>query len=325
VADSQDVAAMLRQRSADYPSPQLGPVSVGVSGRAALAAGRLDEALDLLNPTVELLVASDENIGWTYRYQLPHTIALGMRGNPDQARAALDVLDRHRHPGWQYLEYERALAQGWVAAAQGAVSEAISTLTAAAETARANGQFAAEVVCLQTVTQFGDGSRDGRLRELENIVEGPRAGVAARFAAALFDGDAPELSTISEEFEKIGDLIAAMDAAAYAALAHRRAERKGSSLTCSARADELAHRCGGASTPALRKASERLPLSDREREIAMLIGMGLSTRAIAERLTLSLRTVEGHIYRAMSKTGAADRDELAAMLPSRNESNKLIR
>lgn len=173
VADSQDVAAMLRQRSADYPSPQLGPVSVGVSGRAALAAGRLDEALDLLNPTVELLVASDENVGWTYRYQLPHTIALGMRGNPDQARAALDVLDRHRHPGWQYLEYERALAQGWVAAAQGAVSEAISTLTAAAETARANGQFAAEVVCLQTVTQFGDGSRDGRLRELENIVEGP--------------------------------------------------------------------------------------------------------------------------------------------------------
>ena len=47
----------------------------------------------------------------------------------------------------------------------------------------------------------------------------------------------------------------------------------------------------------------------------MLIGLGLSTRTIAERLTLSLRTVEGHIYRAMSKTGATDRDQLAAMLP----------
>jgi DNA-binding CsgD family transcriptional regulator len=65
----------------------------------------------------------------------------------------------------------------------------------------------------------------------------------------------------------------------------------------------------------LRKASERLPLSDREREIAMLIGLGLSNGAIADRLTLSVRTVEGHIYRAMSKTGASDRDELAAMLP----------
>jgi len=106
-----------------------------------------------------------------------------------------------------------------------------------------------------------------------------------------------------------------MDAAAHAALIHREAERKGSSLTCSARADELSRRCGGASTPALRKASKRLPLSDREREIAMLIGLGLSNGAIAQRLTLSIRTVEGHIYRAMSKTGATDRDALAAMLP----------
>jgi len=47
----------------------------------------------------------------------------------------------------------------------------------------------------------------------------------------------------------------------------------------------------------------------------MLIGLGLFNGAIAERLTLSVRTVEGRIYRAMSKTGAADRDELAAMLP----------
>jgi DNA-directed RNA polymerase specialized sigma24 family protein len=44
-------------------------------------------------------------------------------------------------------------------------------------------------------------------------------------------------------------------------------------------------------------------------------GRGLSTRAIAERPTLSVRTVEGHIYRAMARTGTTDRDELAAMVP----------
>ena len=69
------------------------------------------------------------------------------------------------------------------------------------------------------------------------------------------------------------------------------------------------------STPALRQASEPLPLTDREREIVMLIGEGLSNRAVAERLTLSVRTVESHIYRAMSKTGTTSRDELAALLP----------
>ena len=35
---------------------------------------------------------------------------------------------------------------------------------------------------------------------------------------------------------------------------------------------------------------------------------------IAERLTLSVRTVESHIYRAMLKTGTSSRDELAALL-----------
>ena len=46
----------------------------------------------------------------------------------------------------------------------------------------------------------------------------------------------------------------------------------------------------------------------------MLIGEGLSNRAVAERLTLSVRTVEGHIYQAMEKTGTTSRDELAALL-----------
>ena len=40
---------------------------------------------------------------------------------------------------------------------------------------------------------------------------------------------------------------------------------------------------------------------------------------IAERLTLSVRTVESHVYRAMSKTGTTTRDELAALLPRRGE------
>ena len=103
--------------------------------------------------------------------------------------------------------------------------------------------------------------------------------------------------------------------AAQAALVYRRQDLRGSALGCSTRADALAEQCGGARTPALRQASEPLPLTDREREIVMLIGEGLSNRAVAERLTLSVRTVESHIYRAMLKTGTTSRDELAALIP----------
>lgn len=115
----------------------------------------------------------------------------------------------------------------------------------------------------------------------------------------------------------MGDLVAAVDAAAHAALTYRHQDRRGSALGCSTRAEALAEQCG-ATTPALRQASERLPLTDRERQIVMLLSQKLSSPAIAERLTLSRRTVEGHIYRAMAKTGVATREQLAALLPRRD-------
>ena len=52
-------------------------------------------------------------------------------------------------------------------------------------------------------------------------------------------------------------------------------------------------------------------LSPREREIARLIAHGLTNRQIAEELTLSVRTVEGHIYNARTKLDVATRHELA--------------
>ncbi|MGV0873601.1 response regulator transcription factor [Mycolicibacterium sp. XJ879] len=153
------------------------------------------------------------------------------------------------------------------------------------------------------------------------MVDGPRVGLAARFAAALRVGDPGQLASLSEEFEDMGDRVAAVDAAAHATLAYRRQDRRGSALGCSARAEALAAQCG-ISTPALRQASEKLPLTDREAEIVMLLGEGLSNRAIAERLTLSVRTVESHIYRAMTKTDTASRDELANILPRRNRNGR---
>jgi DNA-binding CsgD family transcriptional regulator len=138
--------------------------------------------------------------------------------------------------------------------------------------------------------------------------------LASRFAAALAACDAPQLAELSVEFEHMGDLVAAVDAAAHACTAFRHNEKRGSALGCSARAEALAKQCGGVSTPALREVSEPLPLTPREREIVRLLGSGSSTRDVAERLSLSARTVEGHVYRAMTKTGTTTRDELIHLL-----------
>ena len=70
--------------------------------------------------------------------------------------------------------------------------------------------------------------------------------------------------------------------------------------------------------PALELARAPLPVSSREREVAVLAADGLSNRQIAARLQVSVRTVESHTYRACTRLGLPDRAALAeAVVPGR--------
>jgi DNA-binding NarL/FixJ family response regulator len=52
-------------------------------------------------------------------------------------------------------------------------------------------------------------------------------------------------------------------------------------------------------------------LTDREREIAELIGQGLGNKMIARQLDISERTVKAHLSAIFQKTGVKDRLQLA--------------
>ena len=260
IAEAHDIAEIFARRVWVEVLRQFQPICTAIVGRVALAAGQLGTACSSLESAGVMFAAMGETYGWGYRNQLARTTALAVSGKTAEAAAELVLLEKLRHPGWRYLDYELAIARGWVAACRGAAREAISSTLSAAETARNHGQFAAEVMCLQTATQFGDSSRAKRLRELAEIVEGPRAGVAARFTTALSAGDADELALVSNDFEIMGDLVAAIDAAAYAAVAYRRQEARESGFTCATRAETLATRAEtlseqyGVHTPALRQS-----------------------------------------------------------------------
>jgi DNA-binding CsgD family transcriptional regulator len=57
-------------------------------------------------------------------------------------------------------------------------------------------------------------------------------------------------------------------------------------------------------------------LTRREREIAVLAARGQPSRQIADRLHLSVRTVDNHLQNAYAKLGVTGRDQLAEALAS---------
>jgi DNA-binding CsgD family transcriptional regulator len=75
-----------------------------------------------------------------------------------------------------------------------------------------------------------------------------------------------------------------------------------------------AHLHEGAQTPGLVTASTIVPLTRREREVAVLASRGETSKEIAGRLHLSIRTVDNHLQNAYAKLGVSRRADLAAAL-----------
>lgn len=311
--DAVSTAEEVLSRWGDAP----GLTAVAANAYAAMTAlrnGRLDVARRHLEPAMTVIEAFGEDWALCDRFTNVHVELLGRLGDVAAATSLGATLERRRHPSVDWLQSDRLLAASWVSAAQGAVHPAIDIARQAAAYARDHGQFAREVLCLQTATQFGDRRTAARLGELMNMVEGPRVVAAAAYSNALADGDGPELDAASAQMEAMGDVLAAADAAAHAAIAYRTHDLRGAALTAATRAQRLAKECGGAVSPALREAAQPIRLSRREREIITLVAQGYSNRAIAEKLTMSIRTVEGHLYRASQRLGVASREELGALL-----------
>jgi DNA-binding CsgD family transcriptional regulator len=313
VDEALAIAQREYQRHAEFPDMSRW-MAIGALGMAAMGKGDLTAAVRCLNSASKGLGHQDDLSGLSYRFRILHTEALARAGQLDAAVSAMAATRESRHPAYMYVESGYLLAIAWVSAVQGRTTKARGIIARAAEFARTHGQLAREVLCLQTAVQFGDTGAGGRLDELAGQVEGPRAPLSARYAHALANDAAAGLDDVSRDFEAMGDVLAAADAAAQAAVSHRLAGRRGSALTASARAHLLAKNCGGAVSPALVAATVPLPFTRREHEIAKLLSQGLSNRDIAKATSLSIRTVEGHIYQASAKAGVTSRSQLSDLV-----------
>ncbi|MEO3761283.1 LuxR C-terminal-related transcriptional regulator [Mycobacterium sp. B14F4] len=209
-----------------------------------------------------------------------------------------------------YMHTALSISTGWSLIANGCVTEAIAGVRTAAVQARDRHQPTHEVACLQAAAQWGDPSSASRARALADRLALPLAEAVARHSESLAAGDGEGLLEASNAYQRIGDLVAAADAAAQAAVAFTRGQQRKRGLRAAAIAKELSDACGGLCTPALRTPASQ-PLTGRQREVVEFVVAGLSNREIAEKLVMSVRSVEGHVYRACLRVGANSREELA--------------
>ncbi|MEV0393726.1 helix-turn-helix transcriptional regulator [Polymorphospora rubra] len=286
-------------------------ISTVLVGDITLAQGRPVSALRWLREAHAGLERFGEAGGFEHVCLIPLGRALALTGDLTAAADVLARLRTRQHPMVLFLRPDLVLSHAWLAAAQGVSSEAITLAHEAASIAATTGQFAHEVLALHTAVCFGDRSVAGRLTTLADRVDGPRAPAAATHATALAADDGDGLWAASDLLERMGDPLAAADAAAQAEAAYRRVDRRGAAHRAAARVHRLTERCEGVRTLATSTTVQPLPLTGREREIGGLAARGMTNREIAHRLVVSVRTIENHLYRINAKLGTGSRAELA--------------
>ncbi len=292
----------------------LGVMWTGVHlARGALAQGRPATVLRLTERTRTAIESSGFE-GLRPTVGALEAVAYALLGDAEASAARADESDA-ASAGFGFLAPELALGRAWASVAAGELNAARALLLAAGDDAARTGHVPTACWLLHDAARLGAlQDAAGMLAELAALTDSALAGARAMHAAALVAADAPELEAAADRFEVLGAWLAAAETVAAVADERRRRHERRSAAALDLRVDQLLARCEGARTPALISTRAVVPLTAREREIAALAAAGHPSRQIAERLYLSVRTVDNHLSRIYDKLGVSSRADLATAL-----------
>ena len=287
-----------------------------LSGVLALRRGHATDAVAYLNEATDALTQADA-VNNALFAAICRAEAFACLGDVARAEAQLDEIERlaagQPRSAWRhaaFIETIRALVDG----AAGQTSAAGARLLAIVDGRYCDPQ--GEIVALCEALRLGaDPARVGRgLRALLAGAQDELAELFLEHADALASDDAAAQMSIAERFHDRGCDLLAAEAAARAARAFAHAGRTASSRHAASLATTYATPCGRVFSWALQVRPDTPALTAREREIAVLAARGLKNREIAEKLFLSIRTVESHLLNACQKLGVANRHGLPAVI-----------
>jgi DNA-binding CsgD family transcriptional regulator/tetratricopeptide (TPR) repeat protein len=244
-------------------------------------------------------------------------LAKAQTGEQEAATAALEEA-RHTHPGSRDMNVTRYLAEIELHGLAGRRNEALQIAAEAVAWGRETGIVDCEAQALEASVRVAPSAASAeRLATLAATTDSKLVKVLADHARALVAADAPSLLEAGQRFAALTAWRMAAEAAVAAVrIFDRRGESRASQAASRAAAGYKDH-CEATLPPATAGTRARSArLTRREREIALHAAAGRSSKEIAERMDLSRRTVENHLYRAYMKLGVTDRQDLASALQS---------
>ena len=276
-----------------------------VRGMAMVRTGALANALTTLRGGLESLQLSDPQqlLGYCTAMAAYCSARLGQR------ELAAKLLAEHVDSTGMFvvLAHERA----YLAATRellGNDGVGLAELLTLANFALESESAMVELNALALMLELGDESVASRVVDVAAGVEGPWARGLGQYASALLTGDGAAL-------KEAGDYLAEEGILGFARLALARSITLLNSSGSRDRARDVRQELRKLPPIPTTSPQPVASLTRRERQIASLAAQGKSDRDIAAELTLSLRTVEGHLYRAYGKLGISTREELLVVLP----------
>lgn len=294
-----------------YARTKLGLVRL-LEGRPATALHRLEEAAAVLRR-----VDPNGCLAWCLSLE---SQAYAQLGDAEAARLLAGEATRADVRGFAVWEGDAARARAWVLAASGETGRAIAELVAAADLQERRGQEAFSALALHDALRLGARELAARLAALASRLDGPLPAAMALHARSVLGDEPTGLEASMRAFATLGCHGMAAELAERTATAWcasgfpARGER-----AARVRDDEWAMcETTGAAFTVNRHVLEQAGLTRREAEIAALAAHGHSNAEIAQRLVVSVRTVESHLYKAYEKLDVTNRQELAVTLGSGN-------
>ena len=297
-------------------------IAFGGGGHAAhgiiqLYQGKTAQSLHTLGAALESLRLADPQQLFALTASMAFAAA-AEAGDKDKAAAFLADCEAAAPAVSRYLRTLSEMAVVYGKARLGNHPEAIAELLVLGRPHGGGDAPGLEFDSLAFRLALGDPDAASRLLELKPELEGRRAAAICGYASAIATGLAPdhlEAAKSCEDAELWSFAALAYDAAAaaYRSAGDTLRERMAMSLRkrCLGRADSIPGTEPEAETDSLGL------LTRRERDIVALAVRGLSDRQIAGELHVSIRTVEGHLYRSYAKLNVKGRDQLAGLAESR--------